>query len=281
MPFNSGVKPLTTKCVNTSDYYFRSVHVAGKLTFDPTRDTRLDVGLLKIQAGDDASENGFDCDAHVPTPDASRPRPTLEVGTAEKPVAAGHTARIRLVYFEGMDRQSCPAIVSCGGRMEFHGAPMSRSWVKLGATAKSGDTVVRLAEPVTGWRVGDRVILTATQGQGTGFFLHTTFRSGGQRPLPSLAALPAEDQAAIHAALAAKEAGRRAELAARMAEEPARGMELALRNRSATEQAAESAALRGLEADPAATALAAAHWALEVAETRGRRSARLPASADP
>ena len=30
---------------------------------------------------------------------------------------------IRLVYFEGMNKESCPAIVACGGRMEFHGAP--------------------------------------------------------------------------------------------------------------------------------------------------------------
>ena len=33
----------------------RSIHVAGTLRFDPDRDTRLDVGLIKIQAGDDAS----------------------------------------------------------------------------------------------------------------------------------------------------------------------------------------------------------------------------------
>ena len=33
--------------------------------------------------------------------------------------------------------------------MDFHGAPLSRTWVKLGATAKTGDTRVTLAEPVT------------------------------------------------------------------------------------------------------------------------------------
>ena len=43
---------------------------------------------------------------------------------------------------------SCPAIVCCGGRMDFHGAPLNRTWVKLGATAKKGDTAVSLAEPV-------------------------------------------------------------------------------------------------------------------------------------
>ena len=47
--------------------------------------------------------------------------------------------------------------------MDFHGSPLCRTWVKLGATAAKGSTVVTLAEPVTGWRVGDRVILTATR----------------------------------------------------------------------------------------------------------------------
>ncbi len=43
----------------------RSIHVAGVLRFDPECDTRLDVGLIKIQAGDDPGESGFDCEAHV------------------------------------------------------------------------------------------------------------------------------------------------------------------------------------------------------------------------
>jgi hypothetical protein len=46
--------------------------------------------------------------------------------------------------------------------MDFHGAPMNRTWVKLGAPARAGSAEVTLAEPVTGWRVGDRVILTGT-----------------------------------------------------------------------------------------------------------------------
>ena len=53
--------------------------------------------------------------------------------------------------------------------MDFHGAPMSRTWMKLGATASKGARQVSLADPVTGWRVGDRVIVTATHGDnGTG-----------------------------------------------------------------------------------------------------------------
>jgi hypothetical protein len=142
----------------------RSVHVAGTLTFARDQDTRLDVGLLKVQPGE-ASGNGFDCDAHLTPPEPGKPRPALEVGTPDRPIPAGRTALIRLVHVEGLDRESCPAIVCCGGRMDFHGAPLSRTWVKLGATAKKGAAAVTLAEPVTGWRPGDRVILTATTRQ--------------------------------------------------------------------------------------------------------------------
>jgi hypothetical protein len=47
--------------------------------------------------------------------------------------------------------------------MDFHGTPMNRTWVKLGADGKKGEATVTLAEPVTGWRVGDRVIVTGTK----------------------------------------------------------------------------------------------------------------------
>lgn len=143
----------------------RAVFVAGRLTFARDRDTRLDVGLLKIQAGENVSEEGFDCDAHSAPGDPAAPGAVLEVGTAAQPVAAGHTALIRLTYFEGMDPQSCPALVCCGGRMEFHGAELNHTWVKLGAPAKAGDTTLTLAERVTGWRVGDRIFVTSTTRQ--------------------------------------------------------------------------------------------------------------------
>jgi hypothetical protein len=143
----------------------RSLHIAGTLTFAADKDTRLDVGLIKIQAGDDLREEGFDCEAHQLDPKPDQRRPALEVGTPDHPIDAKQSAVIRLVYFEGMDKESCPAIVCCGGRMDFHGAPLSRTWLKLGASAKAKDTQISLAEPITGWRVGDRVILTATTRQ--------------------------------------------------------------------------------------------------------------------
>jgi hypothetical protein len=149
-----------------SDRVIRSIHVAGTLTFARDKDTRLTVGLIKVQPGEDASEDGFDCDTHLEKLDPRTPLPALEVGSAQEPIPAGHTATIRLAAVEGLSKESCPAVVCCGGRMDLHGTPLSRTWVKLGATAAAGDTRVRLAEPVKGWRVGDRVIVTTTGSRG-------------------------------------------------------------------------------------------------------------------
>src|SRR4051794_28171910 len=44
-----------------SDQAIRVVHVAGRLTFARDRSTRLDVGLLRVQAGEAIEEEGFDC----------------------------------------------------------------------------------------------------------------------------------------------------------------------------------------------------------------------------
>src|SRR5262245_33992877 len=96
-----------------SDLAIRVIHVAGTLRFATDRDTRLDVGLIKIQPGDEASEDGFNCDAHIPEKGATGALPALEVGASDRPLPAQHRAVIRLVYIDGMDRESCPAIVCC------------------------------------------------------------------------------------------------------------------------------------------------------------------------
>ena len=146
-----------------SDQAIRTIHVAGTMSFARNKTTRLDVGLIKIHPGDEATEDGFDCDAHIAEVDAGT-QPALEVGTPDAPIDARYTSTIRLVYFPAHDKLSCPAIVCCGGRWDMHGAPLSRTWVKLAVTAKKGDGTITLAEAVHGWRIGDRVIITDTQG---------------------------------------------------------------------------------------------------------------------
>ena len=105
-----------------SDAVIRGINIAGSLAFDPNRDTLLNVGLIKIQPGSEYSEEGFDCDGHLPNTDGMKHRPELLVGTAEQAIAK--SAVIRLHYIDGMNKDSCPAIVCCGGRMDFHGLPL-------------------------------------------------------------------------------------------------------------------------------------------------------------
>ena len=161
-----------------TDTVFRTVFISGKLVFDPSRDTRMDVGLLRIENADTPSEEGFDCEGHIEDLPANQKQAALIVGSPNAPIYADKRALIRLVYIpdrggvKGHDKQSCPAIVCCGGRMDFHGAPLNRTWVKLGATANKGSNKVTLSEGVRGWRAGDQVIITATHlgrdnGQGT------------------------------------------------------------------------------------------------------------------
>ena len=142
----------------------RVIHVAGTLTLSREKNPRLEVGLLRVTPGDTCTEDGFDCHDDAPIP-AGGAMPALEIGTAEAPIPAGVTATIRLRYFEGMNKETLPAIIACGGRWDIHGAPMPRTWLKLAASAKQGATELELESPATGWRTGDRVIVTGSREQ--------------------------------------------------------------------------------------------------------------------
>ncbi|WP_435009092.1 G8 domain-containing protein [Tundrisphaera lichenicola] len=148
-----------------SEEVIRLVQIAGTLEFARDRDTRLEVGLITIRADEEPLEEGFDCHASMADPRGEAPRPSLLVGRPGSPIPAEFSALIRLHYLEGMDRLSCPAIVCCGGRMEFHGAPMGQTWLKLKKTAESGATSAYLDEWPEGWKQGDQVIVTGTHRQ--------------------------------------------------------------------------------------------------------------------
>ena len=157
----------------------RMIHVAGTLTFSREKSTRLEVGLIKIEPGETTTEDGFDCHADAPAAAQAGSVPVLEIGSAEKPIPAGVTTLIRLVHFEGMNKETLPAIINCGGRWDTHGAPLNRTWLKLGASVQAGASVVKLSEPVTGWRVGDLVIVTVSkESYGGG----NTFRQSAAKP---------------------------------------------------------------------------------------------------
>jgi len=183
-----------------SDKVIRLVQVTGTLRFARDRDTELNVGVLKVQNSETCSESGFACDFSNVN-DAGEPQgplggslPTLEIGTPEKPIPAEHTARIRLHYLQGMDKNDAPAVACCSARMELHGAPLSRTWAKLGRTAKAGDRVVLLDEEVEGWREGDEVIVTASQRQ----YRDRTFRDNADAVGTEVRSIAKIDGATIH-----------------------------------------------------------------------------------
>ncbi|HEV3003398.1 MAG TPA: G8 domain-containing protein [Pirellulales bacterium] len=165
----------------------RLVQVVGTLRFARDRDTELNVGILKVQDSDTCSESGFACEVHgvtkvgEPSDSPGGKPPALLVGTSHEPIPVEHTARIRLHFLEGMDANDAPAIACCSARMEFHGAPLARTWVKLGNDARVGQTHVVAGEPVADWHVGDDVIVTASKRPaGLG-----SYRAAAQQPTPA------------------------------------------------------------------------------------------------
>ncbi len=134
---------------------------------------------LTIQHSDVRSEHGFALRVRSGRrgrrfDDCARGTTPL-IGTPT-PIPANRSAKVRLHYLEGMNRDDAPAIACCSGRMELHGAPLDVCWTKLGADVKAGATTVVLSEKVTGWRVGDEVIVTGSNTHSYG-----SFRPGAKR----------------------------------------------------------------------------------------------------
>jgi hypothetical protein len=173
----------------------RLIQVVGTLDFSRERDTELNVGILTVSHSEECSENGFSCEFEGAGAGPKSPAgewPSLLVGEPDDPIPAERTARIRLHYLDGMNKDDAPAIACCSGRMEVHGSPLSRTWVKLGANAKPGDDRVVLSEGVAGWRVGDEVIVTASKrAEGGGSFRRD------KRPQTELRRIAAVDGASL------------------------------------------------------------------------------------
>ena len=178
----------------------RLVQIAGELDFARDRNTRLEAGLILVTPSEVPSEEGFDC--HAPPVDADHggAQPVLSIGRPGSPIPASCKAAIRLHYIEGMDKESCPAIVNCASRMEIHGSPLERTWVKLKVPAKQGSDSVVVSESVGGWKAGDAVIVTGTamqrsRGGDEGRFLERSQTE--QRRIKSIAAVDDSDSVTI------------------------------------------------------------------------------------
>ncbi len=180
-----------------SNRAMREVQVTGRLSFARDRNTKLIVGLLRVTPPRAAGDTGVeDIDKHDHAKADGHGRhgndhhgghgdaaadpidgPALEIGTPDAPIPAPFMARIQLKHFEGMDPEKLPAILCRpGGRLDMHGAPMDRTWVKLGATAKPKDTAIILSQKVTGWRSGDDIVITGSERKpgGKGYRINRT-----------------------------------------------------------------------------------------------------------
>ena len=121
-----------------------TVGVEGTLAFDPDVDTELRVDTL-----------------------VSAPSSRLEIGTNERPVSAGVTARI--VFADGgpIDLTRDPEQLGRGavlhGTTVMYGAERTHRTV-LAGPARQGDRQVELAGAPEGWEAGDQLIVTGTQG---------------------------------------------------------------------------------------------------------------------
>lgn len=158
----------------------RLVQIAGNLEFARDKNTLLEVGLLTMMPSEVPTEEGFDCHAPPRAVDETKPRPGLFVGKPGAPIPGKFTAKIRLHYVEGMNQESCPAIVCCAGRMELHGEPMKQTWVKLKKEAATGASELTLVEPVNDWKAGDHLVITRTQRPGRGGGRQGGGREGGE-----------------------------------------------------------------------------------------------------
>lgn len=90
----------------------------------------------------------------------------LEMGSAQSPIQADKTAELIIKARQGnpIDHSWDPLEFSRGviaeSPIEIHGAPKT-SWTSITAIPDQGATTLSLDDAPSGWRVGDRIVLTA------------------------------------------------------------------------------------------------------------------------
>jgi hypothetical protein len=121
-----------------------TVSVSGKLAFSSGVDTRLRVTNLQVMSAG-----------------------VVEVGTAAAPIAANVTAEIVIANSAFGNGVSDPEQFGTGiivlGKLAMHGSVKTPTFVRLGAEPQAGQTSLTLSGPVSGWNVGDRLVLPDTR----------------------------------------------------------------------------------------------------------------------
>lgn len=90
------------------------------------------------------------------------PNGELDVGNSSNPVAGGVTASI-IFANKPLDTAADPAQYGNGligvGKVSMIGAAKPLTFIRLADEPRAGQTTLTLADPATGWRVGDRLVL--------------------------------------------------------------------------------------------------------------------------
>jgi hypothetical protein len=134
---------VTYDVVSTAALNTVEIRSGGMLTFRTDINTTLTVqNLLVLQGG------------------------TLQVGSAAAPEQVGVKAQIifpNIPLNTGIDPGQFGNGLIALGTVSMHGAALSTTHVTLAAEAHAGDTTLQLSQAVTGWQVGDHLILPDTR----------------------------------------------------------------------------------------------------------------------
>ena len=123
------------------------VQVHGTLSFSRTANTQLDAGSLLVFTGG-----------------------TLEIGTEASPIPSNVKVTIRLVDLTGVitydhlhgQTMLQPVLHTHGGTVDIHGSPLTNTWTMLTQNAAAGASTLTVANSVSDWKVGDKIIITGT-----------------------------------------------------------------------------------------------------------------------
>jgi hypothetical protein len=119
-----------------------TIRVDGKLQFATDRDTKLVIDTMVVS-----------------------PSGRLEVGTSQRPIEAGVSARIIIADNGDIDVGWDPSLLSRGvlshGSVEIYGAEKT-AFLKVTEAPMRGDTIIKLSEVPTGWQIGDSLVVTGT-----------------------------------------------------------------------------------------------------------------------
>ena len=130
-----------------------TIAVHGTLRFSRSANSRLTVTTLMVMG-----DHGMPSMSTVGY---------LDVGTTASPIPAGVTAEIIIRNSATGSGVADPEQFGTGlinmGKVTMHGAQKAPTWLRVGAEPLAGHTTLTLESPVTGWQVGDRVVLPDTR----------------------------------------------------------------------------------------------------------------------